>query len=310
MTTIARNGTEVPLDIGCPFLTPRASPAQSVHDLRPDDIRVVAGIGDSVMAAFAAEGIQDNRFINIENLYENRGVSFAMGGNPNTVTVPNILNYYSHNLHGASVGDHIISICFGNQICPKGQYRSKIDRLNAAQSGARSLNLNHEIDYLLDELDELYESGAVQRNDWKLLTFFIGSNDICHSCTEPTSLPNTFGINVLAAIERIRTSIPYVLVQIVGLMRVHDIVVATSNFTDYCRPIKGSDFIGHDHECECSHSEYNRTIMSTHFPEYNVALKNVVENYQTDQFLSDQTFGVVFQPLLVDIMSFPIQAIR
>lgn len=82
------------------------------------------------MAGFAAKGVQDNNFFNIKNLYENRGVSFAMGGvsysdfylvssfnliqqDPNVVTVPNIMNYYSYNLVGSSVGDHIISICFG-----------------------------------------------------------------------------------------------------------------------------------------------------------------------------------------------------
>lgn len=32
------------------------------------------------MAAFAAKGVQDNNFFNIKNLYENRGISFAMGG--------------------------------------------------------------------------------------------------------------------------------------------------------------------------------------------------------------------------------------
>lgn len=69
----------VPLDIQCPFLTPRIPPS-SVHDLRPDDIRIIAGIGDSVMAAFAAKGIQGDTFFNMANLYENRGVSFAMGG--------------------------------------------------------------------------------------------------------------------------------------------------------------------------------------------------------------------------------------
>lgn len=36
----------VPLDIGCPLLKPRSTPAQSVHDLRPDDIKIVAGLGD------------------------------------------------------------------------------------------------------------------------------------------------------------------------------------------------------------------------------------------------------------------------
>lgn len=105
-------------------------------------------------------------------------------------------------------------LILGNQICPEGQYRSKIDVLNAAQSGARSLNLNHEIDYLLDQLNDLYKAGTVKPTDWKLLTVFIGSNDICHACVEPTSLPPAFGVNVLAAVERIRTSVSNVLVQI------------------------------------------------------------------------------------------------
>lgn len=36
----------VPLAINCPHLHPRKTPARSVRDLRPDDIRVVAGLGD------------------------------------------------------------------------------------------------------------------------------------------------------------------------------------------------------------------------------------------------------------------------
>ncbi|CAO3634601.1 unnamed protein product [Mucor fragilis] len=305
------NGTaQVPLDIKCPFLTPRSSPAQNVHDLRPDDFRIVMGLGDSVMAAFAAKGVQDNNFFNIKNLYENRGISFAMGGDANTVTVPNIMNYYSYGLVGSSKGDHIISICFGNQICPDGQYRPKIDVLNAAQSGARSLNLNHQIDYIMSYLDNVYKAGGAKPTDWKLLSVFIGSNDICHSCTEITSLPPAFSVNVLAAIERIRTSMPNVLVQIVGMMRVQDIVVNTANFTDYCQPIPGSNFVGHDHECECSHSAANLTIMSDLFPQYNQALQGVAQHFQSSVFEADQQFAVVYQPLLVDIFSFPIEAIR
>ncbi|KAI8368759.1 hypothetical protein BD560DRAFT_330800 [Blakeslea trispora] len=299
-------GIEVPLDIGCPFLAPRTSPAKSVHDLRPDDFRIVAGIGDSVMAGFGAKGIQRS-FFNFANLYENRGVSFAIGGDPNAITMPNILNYYAHHLNGSSVGEHLISICFGNQLCPQGQYRPNIDRLNAAQSGARSLNLDHEIDYLLGELKDLYETGDAKPTDWKLLTVFIGSNDICHSCTEFTSLPPAFGINVMAAIDRIKKSMTHVLVQIIGIMKVQDIVVATSNYTDYCRPIQGSSFVGHDHMCECSHSVANRTLMASLFPQYNSVLQGVSQHFQTSG--EDDNFTVVFQPLLIDILSFPIQAI-
>lgn len=45
-TANATRGIEVPLDIHCPFLTPRTEPTKNVHDLRPDDIHIVMGLGD------------------------------------------------------------------------------------------------------------------------------------------------------------------------------------------------------------------------------------------------------------------------
>lgn len=52
VATTANNNTShpgnfsVPLGIDCPRLTPRNSPPTSVRDLRPDDIRIVMGLGD------------------------------------------------------------------------------------------------------------------------------------------------------------------------------------------------------------------------------------------------------------------------
>ena len=108
----------------------------------------------------------------------------------------------------------ILFIHIGDEFCPDGQYKAEVDKLNAAQSGARSLNLNHEIDYVLDQLDDAYDANLIQPENWKLLTLFIGSNDICHSCTTLTSLPPPFLMNVAAAIERIRLTIRNVFVQI------------------------------------------------------------------------------------------------
>ncbi|KAI8059301.1 hypothetical protein BC940DRAFT_282062 [Gongronella butleri] len=296
----------VPLAIPCPPLPPRPTPKR-VSDLRADDIRAVIGIGDSVMAGFGADGIQNQRFISMSTLHEARGVSFAMGGDQGVVTLPNLIHYYSHQLIGPSVGDQVFTVCFG-EFCPLGQYKPEIDQLNGAQSGARSMDINHELDYLLDQLDAAYKAKKLARTDWKLLTFFMGSNDLCHACAVNTSMPDPFGIDVQQAMERIRMNIPNVLVQVIGLLRIDEIFVDTQAYPTYCRPFKQKNFVLHDHECMCAHSVANRTLMANLMPQFNAKLQSVVNFYQGPMYSND-TFAVVFHPLPVNILSFPIQAI-
>lgn len=69
------------------------------------------------MAGFGAKGIQGNTIINIKNLFENRGISYGAGGDEGAVTVPNFLKKYSPKLKGASVGSHLVEVCYG-PICP------------------------------------------------------------------------------------------------------------------------------------------------------------------------------------------------
>ncbi|KAI9301586.1 hypothetical protein BJ944DRAFT_271274 [Cunninghamella echinulata] len=297
----------LPLILACPTLRPR-QPAKSVDDLRADDIKVVIGVGDSVMAGFGAKGVQNEKYISLDTIREARGISFAMGGDHGAITIPNLINFYSHNLYGASVGDQIITICFGDGFCPIGQYRPSIDVLNAAQSGARSLNIDHELDYILKQLDKAYQDDRIKRTDWKLLTFFIGSNDLCHSCAVKSSLPGPFSIDVQLAIERIRLTIPYVLVQIIGLIRIDEIYTATEAYPSYCRPFQQSDFVLHDHECMCAHTAANRTFMAQLMPQFNTALQKVATQYQGPMY-TNNTFTVIYHPLPADINSFPIQAI-
>lgn len=71
----------------------------------------------SIMAGFAAQGIQDNTIINIKTIMENRGVSYGGGGDAGAVTVPNFIKKYSPKLKGPSVSDHLAEICFG-PLCP------------------------------------------------------------------------------------------------------------------------------------------------------------------------------------------------
>lgn len=113
----------------CPSLTPR-SPPSSVHDLRPDDIKVIAALGDrydifnkhiqgayfdnvkfptSVMAGFGAKDIDISKHLNGQIEY--RGVSFAIGGDDGAATLSNYIKYYQPELKGSSRGQHEMRNC-------------------------------------------------------------------------------------------------------------------------------------------------------------------------------------------------------
>ncbi|KAG2206528.1 hypothetical protein INT47_008545 [Mucor saturninus] len=216
-TTLLISGTQAgtaPKIESCPALSPRATAATKVTDLRPDDIKVVAALGDSIMAGFAAEGIQGTSIINLKTLNEYRGVSYGGGGDAGAVTVPNFIKKYNPTLKGSSVDEHLIELCYG-LLCPPFQYKPAKDVLNAAQSAGLAMNLDHELDYLLPAIKNL--PGIDYQNDWKLINMQIGSNDQCASCINalvPLLTPKAYGKHVTDAIERIRTTVPRVLINL------------------------------------------------------------------------------------------------
>ena len=84
----------------------------SVHRLKPNDINVVAALGDSVTAGFGAKSS------NLLTLYrEFRGVSWSIGGDKTldqVTTLPNILKKYNSRIKGFSLKETIPLIP-----CPK-----------------------------------------------------------------------------------------------------------------------------------------------------------------------------------------------
>lgn len=59
--------------------------------------------------------------------------------------------------------------------------------------------------------------GVDFENDWKMINMQIGSNDQCASCIDsvlPLLTPEKYGGHVTDAVERIRTSVPKVLVNL------------------------------------------------------------------------------------------------
>ncbi|KAI8368206.1 uncharacterized protein BYT42DRAFT_503695 [Radiomyces spectabilis] len=291
----------------CAPLSPRKTPVTGVTDLRADDIKVIGGLGDSIMAGFAMMGINEagTGIVNFSSVTEFRGHSYAVGGDKGAVTVPNFLKHYSKSVKGASVGSHIVSYC-GADTC-LAVYRPLRDNLNAAQSGAVAKNLQTELDYLISRMKTYL--GINYRNDWKLITIQIGSNDQCGYCNSGTKDDVTvekYGAYVEAAIERIKQNIPKVLVNLLGTFEVSAVFPLTEGQA-YCRPRHNdSSTILNRSMCSCSDSEENLRKMDELSAGYNEKLRAIAEKYKA---VDGATFGVVYRPMPINIGSFPIDAL-
>jgi len=144
---------------------PRRKPT-SVHKLTPFDIDVVAAMGDSLTAGFGALS-----FTLVDLFVEYRGVSWSIGGDSvltKHITIPNIIKRYNPQVKGYARGiaPPLIAVPW--------------EHLNLAVSGATAYGLMKQAVEFVSKLtrDPRYDF----LNDWKLLTLFIGGNDLCACC--------------------------------------------------------------------------------------------------------------------------------
>ncbi|KAI9255158.1 hypothetical protein BDA99DRAFT_562429 [Phascolomyces articulosus] len=293
----------------CPQLTPRTTGPTSPRDLRPDDIKVIAALGDSIMAGFALEGINDGEggtgILNISAVTEFRGQSWGIGGDDGAITLANFVNHYNSSLEGPSEGSHIATICHGT-LCLDMFRNPKVDVLNAALSGAIAMNLDDELDYLIPRMKELPNVNF--ETDWKMITIQIGSNDQCASCLNPFSGEVTtekFGGYIEAAIERIRNEVPRVLVNLAGSFHVSDVYELTKG-QEYCRPLfNNPDAILNRVECSCFLEAGDAlTRMDALSDSYNDQIMNVYNKYKAQE--SDQ-FALRYTPANINVGGFPLE---
>ncbi|CAG8619901.1 5286_t:CDS:2 [Ambispora leptoticha] len=290
----------------CTRIPPRLLTPESVHDLRPDDIKYVMALGDSITAGFAAKGrLCNGSPLTLRNLNENRGVSFAAGGDENAETIPNFINFYRGDVVGASVGDHLVEVCAG-KLCPKNQYRPEVDRLNAAQSAASVVNLLHEVQYLLEQLKKM---PADFTKSFKFMNLLIGANDICNICTTEKASPHEFESNLRATLEIIEQNVPNTIVNIMGLFNVSQ-VYAFSKGKSYCRWLYVLPQV--QFGCACAFlpgrlGEINRARMDEITMKYNQAIQRIIDDYASRP--PKPSFGLIYQQFNLNLMTFPIEAV-
>ncbi|EJT48616.1 hypothetical protein A1Q1_02343 [Trichosporon asahii var. asahii CBS 2479] len=190
----------------CPDLAPH-EPKNS-RDVRLDNIGVVMALGDSITAGFLAtpptesDWLGDQRVLGgLVDLEEYRGVSYAIGGDRGSVTIPRILQRYTKP-HGQSHGNH------PPLACPHASCQHlPDDALNAAVSGAVSLNLPQQAnDYLVPTYRNM--SGA-DKQAWALLNVAVGANDILTAANSPfgPGTPEEYARGIREAVDSLIVNI-------------------------------------------------------------------------------------------------------
>ncbi|KAF8754794.1 hypothetical protein RHS01_05847 [Rhizoctonia solani] len=234
------------------------------------------------------------------NWVEWRGVSYAGGGDPGAITMPNLLKHYNSTLVGGAVGYNPgYEICFGSG-CPVGP-----------QSGAYASNLLHEAqDYLAPQVKAM----NISQSRYKFLSFQVGANDVCQLCAAADApmgpaTKSDFENNIRATLEYVRQNIPNTLVNLFGAWQLTDIYSLTSGQI-YCKqpiPFVERFAIG----CPCiagqgDVGEFTRGQMDRLVQQYNTVLQNIVADYKAKNY---KDFAVIWQPPNLPFKNYPIQAV-
>uniref|UniRef100_G3SS35 Phospholipase B1, membrane-associated n=1 Tax=Loxodonta africana TaxID=9785 RepID=G3SS35_LOXAF len=199
-----REGTEV----NCPDKDPSDSIPTSVHRLRPADIKVIGAMGDSLTAGNGA-GSEPWNLLDV--LTEYRGLSWrknSVGGDQNISTVTtlaNILREFNPSLTGFSVGT--------------GKESSAGAFLNQAVAGDRAEHLSTQARKLVDLMKN--DSRINFQEDWKIITLFIGCNDLCGFCDDPVRYsPQNFTGNIGKALDILHAEVPRAFVNLVLVLEI------------------------------------------------------------------------------------------
>ncbi|XP_045664850.1 phospholipase B1, membrane-associated [Ursus americanus] len=193
------------MEITCPDKDPSDTIPTSVHRLKPADIKVIGALGDSLTAGNGA-GSKPGEVLDVLTQY--RGLSWSIGGDHNlssVTTLANILREFNPSLRGFSVGT-------GNENSP-GAF------LNQAVAGARAQDLPVQARRLVDLMKN--DTSINFQEDWKIITLFIGGNDLCDFCRDPALYsPQNFVDNIGKALDILHAEVPRAFVNLVKALEI------------------------------------------------------------------------------------------
>ncbi|XP_070579245.1 phospholipase B1, membrane-associated-like [Ptychodera flava] len=238
----------------------------SVHRLRPSDIDVIAAMGDSITAGNGA-----GADCLLEVIIMGRDLTFSIGGRASledgALTLANILRTYNPNITGYSLGSGPASSI-------------EKARLNVAIPGARSRDMLDQAEVLIGRMKNMTD--VDYDNDWKMVTLFIGGNDLC-ACSDISA--KEFANNIKEALDLMHSEMPRTFVNVVQVILVTEINKLT---TPDCH-------LAHGIYCPCAKEFYNTDWKDVF--ELTKAYHRAVEDMILyGQFDTRDDFTVVIQP--------------
>ncbi|KAG1146213.1 hypothetical protein G6F37_004094 [Rhizopus arrhizus] len=286
----------------CPDLLPRSSPPTSAKDVRPDDIKAIGSMGDSILAGTSSLGLRGHGSISLNSFAEGRGIAFAGGGDPNAVTFPNFIKKFSPFSVGGAHSEHFVEFCRLG-VCSESDFYAN-DVLNAAQSAATSSNLPVEIQHIAKTMKAIPELNY--ETDWKFITVQIGTIEVCVSCApmfKKQVSPETYSTNVEEMLEYVRNNIPNTIVNLIGLFNVSNIYALTEN-KPYCHASLFGFTQANRFECPCAANSKYIPKLSGVAALYNEKLYSIYLKYRDIQ---PESFGVMFTPANINLTTFPLE---
>ncbi|XP_051026632.1 phospholipase B1, membrane-associated [Acomys russatus] len=189
----------------CSDMHPSDTVPTTVHRLRPADIKVIGALGDSLTAGNGA-GSKPGDVLDVLTQY--RGLSWSVGGDEDIKTVTtlaNILREFNPSLKGFSIGT-------GRENTPKASF-------NQAVAGAKSDGLAAQAKKLVSLMKE--DKTINFQEDWKIITVFIGGNDLCGSCNDQVRFsPQAFTDNIKKAMDILHAELPRTFVNMVQVIEI------------------------------------------------------------------------------------------
>ncbi|PIK37687.1 putative phospholipase B1, membrane-associated [Apostichopus japonicus] len=247
-----------------------ATKPTSVHYLRPSDVDVIGALGDSLSSANGADAC----FLP-ELAYMYRGRCFSSGADGDFHTNPTlatILMKFNPNLKGYSLRTNWWT-------APEAGF-------NVAVPGAVADDMPEQARAIITKMQE--DKSVDFENDWKVVTIFIGGNDLCAWCDSNGNerahrTPEAFTAYIEEAIQILYDGMPRVFVNVVNVLQVHQVSKMTGFICDFF----------HNSWCSAGMNFPEETLAQTR--KYNIAVRDMVN---MRKFEGREDFAVVVQPFL------------